>query len=106
LRLSCLLFYRLLGWLTLLRSTSTAKNVKILILRHENANLRHRYPKPQLDWTDHALLAAPIRRILKQADVPLAPSPRNHTTSRQFLHTQASTTERVKLIKACSLGIR
>jgi putative transposase len=39
-RLLCLVTVRLFGWLKLLASTSAAKNVEILILRHEVAVLR------------------------------------------------------------------
>jgi hypothetical protein len=52
------MFCRVLGWLILFRSTSAAKDVEILVLRHENAILRRRYPKPRLDWTDRAALVA------------------------------------------------
>jgi hypothetical protein len=47
----------------LLTSTSAAKDVEILVLRHENAVLRRRNPKPRLDWTDRAVLAALIRLL-------------------------------------------
>jgi putative transposase len=40
LRLLYLMFRRLAEWLTLLAATSAAKDVEILVLRHENAVLR------------------------------------------------------------------
>jgi putative transposase len=39
-RLLYLVLCRVLGWLALLMSTSDAKDVEILVLRHENAVLR------------------------------------------------------------------
>jgi putative transposase len=54
-----LLYYvscRVCGWLALLRSTREAKDVEILVLRHENAVLRRQHPKPRLDWVDRAVL--------------------------------------------------
>ncbi|MEV6928133.1 integrase core domain-containing protein [Dactylosporangium sp. NPDC051485] len=66
LRLLYLLFCRLFGWLTLLRSASAAKDIEILVLRHENAVLRRTNPKPRLDWTDRAVLAA-LTRLLPRA---------------------------------------
>lgn len=65
-RLLYLVFCRVLGWLALLTSTSAAKDVNILVLRHEIAVLRRQHPRPRLDWTDRAVLAALIR-LLPQA---------------------------------------
>jgi len=62
-RLLYYVFCRVLGWLALLTSTNAAKDVEILVLRHENAILRRQHPKPRLDWTDRALLAALIRLL-------------------------------------------
>ena len=66
LRLLYLVFCRVLGWLALLTSTSAAKEVEILVLRHEIAVLRRQHPRPRLDRTDRAVLAALIR-LLPQA---------------------------------------
>ncbi|WP_018216018.1 integrase core domain-containing protein [Salinispora vitiensis] len=61
LRLLYLVFCRIAGWLALLASTGTAKDVEILVLRHENAVLRRQNPTPHLDWADRAVLAALIK---------------------------------------------
>jgi hypothetical protein len=63
LRLIYLVFCRIAGWLALLTRTSVAKDVEILILRHENSVLRRQHPTPQLDWADRAVLAALIRLL-------------------------------------------
>jgi putative transposase len=63
LRLIYLVLCRITSWLVLLTRTSAAKDVEILILRHENAIPRRRNPKPRLDWADPALLAAAIRHL-------------------------------------------
>jgi hypothetical protein len=43
-----ILFCRIAEWLTLLAQTSAAKDVEILIQRHENALLRRQNPEPCL----------------------------------------------------------
>jgi putative transposase len=63
LRLLYLMFCRIAEWLTLLAATSAAKDMEILVLRHENAVLHRQNPKPRLDWTDRAALAALIRLL-------------------------------------------
>ena len=63
LRLVYLIFDRLLDWLTLLGRTSSAKDVELLVLRHEVAVLRRTNPRPRLDWADRAVFAALIRPL-------------------------------------------
>jgi putative transposase len=69
-RLAYLLLARALSWLMLLARSDAAKDVDILVLRHEVAVLRRRHPRPRLSWVDRALLSAlsrllppPLRRL-------------------------------------------
>jgi hypothetical protein len=48
----------LLSWLALLPRSLASKDAEILVLRHEVAVLRRGNPKPKIDWTDRAVLAA------------------------------------------------
>ena len=61
-RLIYLMFCRGIGW-PALPGSDAAKDVEILILRHENAILRRTKPKPRLDWTDRTILAALSRHL-------------------------------------------
>ncbi|ONI91409.1 transposase [Saccharothrix sp. ALI-22-I] len=63
LRLLYLIFVRLGDWLALLGRSSTAKDVELLVLRHEIAVLRRTTPRPRLEWADRAVLAASTRRL-------------------------------------------
>ena len=69
-RLAYLMLARVLSWLTLLARSDAAKDVEILVLRHEVAVLRRHHPRPRLTWVDRALLSAlsrllppPLRRL-------------------------------------------
>ena len=63
LRLVYLMLARVLSWLALLGRTDAAKDVEILVLRHEVAMLRRHNPRLRLSWVDRALLSA-LSRLL------------------------------------------
>jgi len=56
-----LIFIQLLSWLLLLARSSAAKDVELLVLRHDVAVLRKTTRKPRLDWADRTILSALIR---------------------------------------------
>ena len=55
--LAYLMLVRVLSWLTLLARSDTAKDVEILILRHEVAVLSRTNTRPALTWLDRAVLS-------------------------------------------------
>src|SRR5215203_7416118 len=63
LRLLYLIFLQMLRLVLLVGRTTSAKDVELLVLRHEVAVLRRTNLKPRLDWADRAVLAALIRRL-------------------------------------------
>ena len=71
----------ILSWLALLARSSASKNAEILVLRQEVAVLRRANPKPRLEWTDRAVLAALSRKLPK--------SLRLHTSDRHAGHAAA-----------------
>jgi hypothetical protein len=54
---------RVFGWLALLVRSDTAKDVEILVLRHEVTVLRRQVARPTPDWADRAVIAA-LARLL------------------------------------------
>ena len=62
-RLAYLLMIRLFSWLALLARSNTAKDVEILVLRHEVAVLRRQVTRPEPNWADRAVIAA-LARLL------------------------------------------
>ena len=62
-RLLYLIFQQMLGLILLIRRAPCAKDVELLVLRHEVAVLRRINPRPRLDWADRAVFAALIRRL-------------------------------------------
>jgi hypothetical protein len=63
LRLLYLIFRQVVGLLLLMPRTSAAKDVELLVLRHEVVILRRTNPRPRLDWADRAVFAALVLRL-------------------------------------------
>ena len=52
LQLIYLVFSKLVSWLVLWTRSDTAKEIEILVLRHQLAVLRRRIPRPRISWPD------------------------------------------------------
>jgi hypothetical protein len=63
LRLVYLTFSQLMQWAVLLARDSAAKDIELLVLRHEVAVLRRQVARPQVDWADRAVLAGFTRLL-------------------------------------------
>jgi hypothetical protein len=63
LRLLCLIFVRLCGWLVLPGRSPASKDAELLVLRHEAAVLRRTHPRLRLDWAGRAIFATLIRLL-------------------------------------------
>jgi transposase len=57
------MFTKLLSWMVLHARSNTANEIEILVLRHQLAVLQRRTPRPQISWTDRAVIAA-LARLL------------------------------------------
>jgi len=69
------MFSKLLSWVVLRTHCDTAKEIEILVLRHQLAVLQRRTPRPRLNWTDRAVIAAlsrllPVRRRIGMLVAP------------------------------------
>jgi transposase len=54
---------KLLSWIVLQARSDTAKEIEILVLRHQLAVLQRRTPRPRISWSDRAVIAA-LGRLL------------------------------------------
>jgi putative transposase len=63
LRLIYQMLSTLLGWIVVRARSETSKEIEILVLRHQLALLQRRTPRPPMNWSDRALIAA-LTRLL------------------------------------------
>jgi putative transposase len=52
------MFAKLLSWMVLRTRSNAAKEIEILVLRHQLAVLQRLRPRPRINWTDRAVIAA------------------------------------------------
>ena len=57
------MFAKLLSWMMLHARSNAANEIEILVLRHQPAVLQRRTPRPQISWSDRAVITA-LARLL------------------------------------------
>jgi|SRR5690242_10567598 len=62
-KLTYLMFVKLLAWMARRIRSNTTKDIEILVLRHQLAVLQRHRPRPRITWTDRAVIAA-LARLL------------------------------------------
>ena len=57
------MFTTLLSWMLLRARSDTAKEIEILVLRHQLAVLQRCTSRPRMRWSDRAVIAALVRLL-------------------------------------------
>jgi putative transposase len=68
-------FSKLLSWMVLRTRSDTAKEIEILVLRHQIAVLQRRSPRPRIGWPDRALIAGLTRLLPTRRRIGLLVTP-------------------------------
>jgi hypothetical protein len=57
------IFTKLMSWTVLHARWDTANEIEVLVLRHQLAVLQRHTPRPRLNWSDRAMIAALLRLL-------------------------------------------
>jgi putative transposase len=93
LQLIYLVFSKLVSWMVLRTRSDTAKEIEILVLRHQLAVLQRRSPRPRISWPDRAVLAALTRLLPTRRRLGLLVTPATILRWHQRLVSRRWTTQ-------------
>jgi putative transposase len=89
-------FTKLLSWIALHARSDTANEIEILVLRHQLAVLQRRTPRPQIRWSDRAVIAALARLLPARRRRGLLVTPATILRWHQHLARRRWTTQPVR----------
>ena len=87
------IFVRFVSWLVLHARPNQAKEIEILVLRHQLVVLQRRTPRPRLRWTDRAIIAALARLLPSRRRLDLLVTPSTILRWHRQLTTRRWTTQ-------------
>jgi putative transposase len=101
------MFSKLLGWIVLRSRSDTAKEIEILVLRHQLAVLQRRTSRPPMSWTDRAVIAALARLLPVRRRLGLLVTPSTILRWHRLLVARRWTTQPARLGRpAIPVGVR
>jgi hypothetical protein len=75
LQLTYLVISKLVSWMVLLARSDAAKDLEILVLRHQLSVHNRKTPRPRLSWADRAFISALVRRLPRHRRIGLFITP-------------------------------
>ena len=107
LRLIYQVFAKLLSWMVLHARSDTAKEIEILVLRHQLTVLQRRNPRPRTSWTDRAVITALTRLLPTRRRLGLLVTPSTILRWHRRLVSRRWTTQPVRAGRpAIPAGVR
>jgi transposase len=95
-RLIYQVFAKLLSWMVLRARSDTAKEIEILVLRHQLTVLQRRNPRPRTSWTDRAVITALTRLLPTRRRLGLLVTPSTILRWHRRLVSRRWTTQPVR----------